>query len=268
MHIGKTGQKHYLEIREGKELCKKCKALFFMLASLDKSNIIESAKAGIIQWLECELPKLEMRVRFSLPAPFIFEYFSMIVNEQYKLLGRKVEDLRQKEDFYPTPRYVTEALLNNYKFEGKIWEPACGDGRLSEVLLEHYADVESSDLVDRGYGIGGVDFLNSVKTAPNIITNPPFHLAYEFIVQGLKLSEKCLALLLPIRYLTGKKRAKLYAKFPPAKVIVIPNKVDFLGFGSPAMEFAWFVWEKGVTQTSIIWADVQNADLKEKRRKK
>lgn len=189
-----------------------------------------------------------------------------MVNEQYKLLGRKVEDLRQKEDFYPTPKYVTEALLNNYHFTGKIWEPACGDGRLSEVLLQHYKDVESSDLVDRGYGQGGVDFLTSTKTAPNIITNPPFHLAYEFIVQGLNLSEKCLALLLPIRYLTGKKRAKLYAKFPPAKVIVIPNKVDFLGFGSPAMEFAWFVWEKGVTQTTITWADVQDADLKEKRK--
>ena len=183
-------------------------------------------------------------------------------NEQYKLLGRKVEDLRQSEDFYPTPEYVTLALLENYHFDGKIWEPACGDGRLSEVLLRYYPEVESSDLIDRGYGKGGVDFLKSRKKAPNIITNPPFHLAYEFIVQGLKLSEKCLALLLPIRYLTGKKRAKLYAEFPPAKVIVIPNKVDFLGFGSPAMEFAWFVWEKGVFETKIAWADVHNADLK------
>lgn len=84
-----------------------------------------------------------------------------MINEQYKLLGRKVEDLRQAEDFYPTPRYVTEALLDNYRFCGKIWEPACGDGRMSEVLLERYSDVESSDLVDRGYGESGVDFLNS-----------------------------------------------------------------------------------------------------------
>lgn len=185
-----------------------------------------------------------------------------MINEQYKLLGRKVDDLRQKEDFYPTPRYVTQALLDNYQFEGKIWEPACGDGRMAEVLAEKYSDIECSDLVDRGYGQSGVDFLTSSKRAENIITNPPFQLAYEFIVQGLKLSDKCLALLLPIRYLTGKKRAKLYADFPPAKVIVIPNKVDFLGFGSPAMEFAWFVWEKGVNTTTIIWADVKGADLK------
>ena len=188
-----------------------------------------------------------------------------MINEQYKLLGRKVEDLRQAEDFYPTPAYVTKALLKNYQFSGKIWEPACGDGRMAEVIKQYYPYVECSDLIDRGYGESGVDFLNSKRRSDNIITNPPFNLAYEFIVQGLKLSDKCLALLLPIRYLTGKKRAKLYAEFPPAKVIVIPNKVDFLGFGSPAMEFAWFVWEKRKKETTIVWADVKDADLKKKR---
>lgn len=188
-----------------------------------------------------------------------------MVNEQYKLLGRKVEDLRQKEDFYPTPRYVTQALLDNYTFHGKIWEPACGDGRMAEVLLENYSDVYCTDLIDRGYGKSGIDFLEANTEFDNIVTNPPFNLAYEFIIKGLELSKKCLALLLPIRYLTGKKRAKLYAKFPPAKVIVIPNKVDFLGFGSPAMEFAWFVWEKGVKTTTIVWADVQDKDIKGKK---
>lgn len=29
---------------------------------------------------------------------------------------------RQKEDFYPTPGYVVEELLNREKFVGKIWE--------------------------------------------------------------------------------------------------------------------------------------------------
>ncbi len=175
------------------------------------------------------------------------------VNEQYRLLGRKVGDLRQEEDFYPTPEYVTKALTDNYKFTGKIWEPACGDGRMSRVLEQCY-EVESSDLINRGYGLTGVDFLTSGKKAENIVTNPPFNLAFEFIEQGLRLSERSLALLLPIRYLTGKKRAKLYYKCPPAKIIVIPNKVDFLGFGKPAMEFAWFIWEKGAKQTEIVWA--------------
>ena len=73
-----------------------------------------------------------------------------MINEQYKLLGRKVADLRQEDDFYPTPAYVTQALLDNYRFTGEIWEPACGDGRMSKILEQYYSKVESSDLINRG----------------------------------------------------------------------------------------------------------------------
>lgn len=30
-------------------------------------------------------------------------------------------------EFYPTPPEATRALLSVEKFEGNIWEPACGD---------------------------------------------------------------------------------------------------------------------------------------------
>lgn len=37
-------------------------------------------------------------------------------------------------DFYPTPEWATQVLIDNERFEGKIWECACGDGAMSEVL--------------------------------------------------------------------------------------------------------------------------------------
>lgn len=178
-------------------------------------------------------------------------------NEQYKIVGRKVADFRQKDDFYPTPEYVTEALLKNHQFKGDIWECACGNGKMAEVLKKAGYSVEATDLIDRGYGRSGYDFLLENTHVDNIVTNPPFNLAYEFIIQGLRLSTKCLALFLPIRYLTGKKRAELYKKFPPTKVIVIPNKVDFLGNKNPVMEFAWFIWDKEASGSSIVWAEWQ-----------
>ena len=180
-------------------------------------------------------------------------------NEQYKIVGRD-NGTRQKDDFYPTPEYVTEMLCKNHKFEGDIWECACGDGKLAEVLIKHGYHVISTDIVGRGYAKQipyCIDFLLENKKMANICTNPPFNLAYEFIEQGLRLAENCLALLLPIRYLTGKKRAKLYKQFPPTKVIVIPNKVDFMGNGNPVMEFAWFVWEKGKDKSELLWGDVR-----------
>jgi hypothetical protein len=59
---------------------------------------------------------------------------------------------RHPEDFYPTPPAGTLALLGVEKFRGKIWEPACGDGRMSRVLEESGLSMMSSDLYDRGYG--------------------------------------------------------------------------------------------------------------------
>ena len=182
-----------------------------------------------------------------------------LTQEQYKLVGREVKGKRLQDDFYPTPEYVTEALLTNYRFDGEIWECACGDGQMSEVLKRHGYKVISTDLVDRGYYDrvpAAVDFLLENMRCDNIITNPPFSLAYEFIEQALRLGDKCVALLLPVRYLTGKKRVELYKKHPPHKIIVIPNKVDFVGTGNPVMEFAWFVWDKRTTAgTEIVWAE-------------
>lgn len=178
--------------------------------------------------------------------------------EQYKLVGRD-EGKRQKMDFYPTPEYITRALMERIYFSGTIWECACGDGKMSEVLKTYGNHVVSTDLIDRGYydATTGVDFLMENTSMDNIVTNPPFNLAYEFIEQGLRLAKKKLALLLPIRYLTGKKRCELYRKNPPAFIIVIPNKVDFVGNGNPVMEFAWFVWDKSIEaiKTQILWAD-------------
>ena len=39
-------------------------------------------------------------------------------------------------DFYPTPAWATFALIDNERFVGDIWEPACGDGAMSAVLAQ------------------------------------------------------------------------------------------------------------------------------------
>ena len=179
--------------------------------------------------------------------------------ELYKLVGRKVGMMRQADDFYPTPEYVTRALMDRIKFVGEVWEPACGDGRMSEVIKDYGNHVISTDLVDRGYwdGMSGIDFLMECDHRDNIITNPPFSLAYAFLEQALRLANKRVAMLLPVRYLTGKKRVDLFSRRPPRWVIVIPNKVDFVGIGNPAMEFAWFVWDKNIHNrvTELMWAE-------------
>lgn len=41
-----------------------------------------------------------------------------------KYIGWGTEENRKKDDFYATPDYVIQALLDREKFKGKIWEPA------------------------------------------------------------------------------------------------------------------------------------------------
>jgi hypothetical protein len=81
---------------------------------------------------------------------------------------------REKNDFYSTPPVLTLPMLRLERFEGAIWEPACGDGAMSRELSKVCDKVISTDLIYRSYGEGDVDFLKQDRLlAPNIVTNPP-----------------------------------------------------------------------------------------------
>ena len=73
--------------------------------------------------------------------------------EAQRMAGVDVQNRREKDDFYPTPTFATQSLLDREKFIGNVWECACGTGKMSEVIKSNGYDVISSDLVNRGYGV-------------------------------------------------------------------------------------------------------------------
>src|SRR5215472_5208053 len=84
---------------------------------------------------------------------------------------------RKRRDYYATPDWVTDALLQHIHFRGPIWEPCCGDGAMSRILAGHGYEVASTDIADRGFGTPGVNFLTCHKVPPgcrSIVTNPPY----------------------------------------------------------------------------------------------
>jgi hypothetical protein len=93
-------------------------------------------------------------------------------------------------DFFPTPRWATFALIENEKFDGEIWECACGDGTMSRVLEETGQPVRCTDLYDRGFSESGVDFLTPPSEADNIVTNPPYNCAEGFVASGVKQAKR------------------------------------------------------------------------------
>ena len=70
-------------------------------------------------------------------------------------------------------------------------EQGGGAGNLSEVLEERGYNVISTDLVDRGYGSHGIDFLKTDGVYPmDILTNPPYKYADKFVSHALDILDE------------------------------------------------------------------------------
>lgn len=130
---------------------------------------------------------------------------------------------RHASDFYETPAEFTVALMDFLRLSKNevIYEPACGDGEVCEVLWEYKHHVVFSDI--RSTKIcpdedETEDFLseeNRGYEAGWIITNPPFNLAEKFIRKALSLTSN-VAMLLKATYWHSASRSGLFNESPPA----------------------------------------------------
>ena len=161
---------------------------------------------------------------------------------------------RADADYYATEPAATDWLCKLEQFQSPILEPSCGEGHISRQLIAHGYDVVSRDLVDRGYG-EVADFLlfNNDTWEGDIITNPPYSKAQEFVEQALKMVKpgRKVAMFLKLTFLEGKKRGELFKITPPIRVWVSRSRLkcakngDFASMDGSATAYAWFVWEKG-----------------------
>lgn len=187
-------------------------------------------------------------------------------NSIFKTLGASnhTDKERQKHDYYATEPRAIELLLEVEEFNDHIWECACGEGHLSKVLVERGYNVRSTDLIDRGYGEEGVDFLTQSEPFDgDIITNPPYKYASEFVYKALDLipEGRKVAMFLKLQFLEGKKRKELFLKHPPKVIYVSSSRLlcakngefeRMRAGGGSAVAYAWFVWVKGFKGDTIV----------------
>lgn len=156
---------------------------------------------------------------------------------------------RKEHDLYETPEWVTEALLPHIPKTMKIWEPACGNGKMSAVLAKDH-HVVATDIFD--YGNVTIDFLQTSAPVVNpdaIITNPPYELATEFIEQALEFQKETnglVAMLLRTDFDHAKSRRHLFADHQAfAKKLVLTKRIKWFldSKGQPSFNHAWFVWD-------------------------
>jgi hypothetical protein len=167
--------------------------------------------------------------------------------------------------FHSTPAEGVDRLLRVEAFAAPIGEFACGEGHISRVLESDGDAVISTDLIDRGYGQGGVDFLASPSPHADLgfcslLTNPPFPLFTAWVERSLELldargwpsqgnKQAGCALLAPVTYLAGQERGVMFCKRPPANVWVFSARILCVQGGSQGkitgqgtMDYLWLVW--------------------------
>ena len=186
----------------------------------------------------------------------------------FNTVGSHGKEARQENDFYATPSWAIDALLKKTTLPHNVWEPACGTGMLSERLKEFGYNVYSTDLIDRGYGEEhNVDFTLCqslpFKDAGDvcILTNPPYHIATEFIERSLMLlpcGSPCF-MFLRTAFLEGCERFErlyrhgyLMAVYQFSKRIACAKNGDFEHYNCSALAHAWFVFARGYKNVKPI----------------
>lgn len=187
----------------------------------------------------------------------------------YRTIGASnhADHERQSEDFYATSPIATELLLGLEQFSDNIWECACGQNHMTDVLRKHGHNVRTSDIIDRvgDNSVEIIDFLNYEGTFDgDIVTNPPYKYAQEFVEKALNVvtDGHKVAMFLKVQFLEGQKRKKLFEKYPFKILYVSSSRLSCAINGdwddkenqtsASATCFCWYVWEKGFHGTPQI----------------
>lgn len=164
---------------------------------------------------------------------------------------------RDPGDWYVEPRWCSERLFEQIPFVQEVIDPACGMGRIVESARAAGHCAEGWDLVDRGFPRTKVrDFLGRDEKIANIICNPPFGIAQEFVEHALELARYQVCMLLPANWIQGDRRSRWLARTPLSRVLFItprpsmpPGRLvaDGVEPGNGTTDYAWFCWVRHAT---------------------
>jgi hypothetical protein len=181
-------------------------------------------------------------------------------------------------DFFPTPPWATRAFVEevlkpSYEWwpnapkdfdDLAMWEPACGEGHMAEVLREYMPDVLATDIFDYGYGDRKLDFLADLEAQGEerdfIITNPPFGDKSEaFVLQALRLARVGVAMFVRLQWLeTVGRYERIFKDHPPTRIVFYAERVNLCKGrwepeGGTATAYIWLLWLKGVSPMAPLW---------------
>jgi hypothetical protein len=191
---------------------------------------------------------------------------SAVGNGARSVMARRVEQ-RDSLDYFPTPPWATRALVERVlphlgvglTRTNTVWECACGEGHMSEVLAE-YATVIASDIASYRPEQKVQDFLDAAMMAPEVdwvITNPPFgDRTTRFILRAFEIAHVGVAMFTRTQWATeGVGRYDLiFRDRPPTCFAPFVERVPLCKGrwdpdGSTATAYCWLIWALGKKPT-------------------
>ena len=177
---------------------------------------------------------------------------------------------RQPDDFYATPAWCVERLLEKLQLPGGNWlEPGAGEGNLIKAVRRNDIRWTALELREECR-----PRLEALDVRPEIIItdkfienvpedqkplhgrhfdvafgNPPFNLAMEFIEESLKYADT-VVMLLRLNFIGTQGRCEFMQTHAP-DLYILPDRPSFDGKGSDSIEYAWFVWNKASLNRSV-----------------
>ena len=245
-------------------------------AGIDKKLADKARKAGAMPERTFEAAVEDLRSRTIAGRALIIEAEPAPINGARAVMGSRQEP-DNSLDYFPTPPWATRALVEKVcahldmkpPWRRPAWDPACGEGHMSDVLAE-YGPAIGTDIFD--YGANGlrraetwsraIDFLTEFEPPEVdwIITNSPFgDRALAFALRAFDISRFGVASFVQSRWMKVVDRyEKLFNNRPPTLISYFAERVPLCKAcwnpdGDTATAYCWLVWVKDRAPLPPFW---------------
>ncbi len=165
---------------------------------------------------------------------------------------------RRAFDFYESPAWFIESLLDAEPVHGSVLEPCSGDQAIVRALSSARLAVLTNDINPRRQADHHLDANDGVswQSFPPVdwvITNPPFSTAFSMLQHAYGHARIGVALYLRISFLEPTlARGPWLEMHPLTRLIVLPRH-SFSGDGkTDSVTGAWMVWRHDVPASTAI----------------
>ena len=181
--------------------------------------------------------------------------------------------IRIPRDQYPTPQWCIDLLATAlYKImqiyastqSFYLCDIGAGDGRIGATCTSRLAQLacvhsvfidihkprhkynKSKWLIKDFMKVNLTRLFTNTNMSIIFVSNPPFSIADAIVFKTINeltiRNAGIAAFLLRLNWLGSKKRAEWIGQYPPNKLIVLSPRPSFVGTGTDATEYAWFLW--------------------------